>query len=104
MTVRSALAPLVAFGLGLASTSPDAADVVKGRQVYARHCASCHGPAGVPVMPGAPNLTRPEALMRADGAMAKLIRDGRMTMPGYRGILQESEIYDVIAFMRTLLR
>lgn len=94
----------LACALAIASTAASAADVARGRQIYARHCAGCHGAAGVPVVPGAPNLSRPEALMRPDGSLATVIRDGRMTMPGFRGLLQQNEIYDVIAFMRTLLR
>jgi mono/diheme cytochrome c family protein len=42
--------------------------------------------------------------MRPDAALATSIRNGKLTMPGFRGVLQENEIYDVIAFMRTLLR
>jgi mono/diheme cytochrome c family protein len=55
-------------------------------------------------MPGAPNLTRPEALMKPDGALAAIVRNGRLSMPGYRGVLQESEIQDVVVYLRTLLR
>lgn len=89
--------------LGMATTG-QCADARKGGQIYAKHCAQCHGNTGVPVMPGAPNLTRPEALMKPDGAIAAVVRNGRLTMPGYRGILQESEIQDVVVYMRTLLR
>jgi cytochrome c6 len=81
-----------------------AADTGKGGQLYAKHCASCHGSSGVPVMPGIPNFTQPQAMMRSDAALATVIRNGRMTMPGYRGLLKDSEVYDVIAYMRTLLR
>lgn len=105
MRVRDAallLTPLIALAL-LASPCA-AADVAKGGQLYSRHCAGCHGASGVPVMPGAPNLTRPEAMMRSDGSVAAVIRTGRMSMPGFRGILRDSEVYDVIAFMRTLIR
>ena len=55
-------------------------------------------------MPGTPNFTQPQSMMRSDAAFAAVIRNGRMTMPGYRGLLKESEIYDVIAYLRTLLR
>ena len=105
MRVRDAalpLSPLIA--LALIASPCAAADVAKGGQLYSRHCAACHGANGVPVMPGAPNLTRPEAMMRSDGSVAAVIRTGRMSMPGFRGILKDSEVYDVIAFMRTLIR
>lgn len=104
MTLRTGLASITALSFILLASAAQAADVTRGRQVYARHCAGCHGAAGVPVVPGAPNLSRPETLMRPDAALATSIRNGKLTMPGFRGVLQENEIYDVIAFMRTLLR
>jgi cytochrome c6 len=55
-------------------------------------------------MPGTPNFTQPQTMMRSDAAFANVIRNGRMTMPGYRGLLKDSEVYDVIAYLRTLLR
>lgn len=98
------LAGAVALLFALAWSPADAADTVKGGQLYAKHCAGCHGSNGVPVMPGTPNFTQPQTMMRSDAAFANVIRNGRMTMPGYRGLLKENEIYDVIAYMRTLLR
>lgn len=55
-------------------------------------------------MPSTPNFTQPQTMMRPDPYFANVIRNGRMTMPGYRGVLKDGEIYDVIAYMRTLLR
>lgn len=90
--------------LALSSSAAGAADTAKGGQLYAKHCAGCHGSNGVPVMPGTPNFTQPQTMMRSDAAFANVIRNGRMTMPGYRGLLKDSEVYDVIAYLRTLLR
>lgn len=90
--------------LALCCSPGHAADTNRGAGLYAKHCASCHGANGVPVMPGIPNFTQPQAMMRSDAAIATVIRNGRMTMPGYRGLLKDSEVYDLIAYMRTLLR
>jgi cytochrome c6 len=96
---------LVMVGLlALMAPASEAADVNKGAQLYARHCASCHGKSGVPEMAGLPNFTQPATMMRSDAAIATVIRNGKMSMPGYRGLLKESEVYDVIAYLRTLLR
>lgn len=84
-------------------TSPaQAADVTKGAQLYAMHCTSCHGRNGVSVMPGAPNFSRNEGLMQPDFVLMTSIRIGKNAMPGYVGILKDTEILDVIAYMRTL--
>ena len=90
--------------LALAAPASEGADVNKGSQLYERHCASCHGRSGVPEMAGLPNFTQPMTMVRSDAAIATVIRNGRLSMPGFRGLLKDSEIYDVIAYMRTLLR
>ncbi len=90
--------------LAMASSPAVAADTAKGGQLYSKHCAACHGSNGVPAMPSTPNFTQPQTMMRPDPYFANVIRNGRMTMPGYRGVLKDGEIYDVIAYMRTLLR
>jgi len=99
---------MCAFGLfGLAVTSVDlvhAADIIKGAQIYAMHCVSCHGPAGNSVMPGVPNLARAERMLQSDLALLATLRAGKNTMPGYAGILTDQQILDVIAYSRTLRR
>lgn len=79
-----------------------AADVIKGAQIYARHCVACHGPSGISVMPGAPHLARGEGLMQSDLALLASFKSGKNAMPAYIGILNDREILDVIAFSRTL--
>lgn len=79
-----------------------AADVFKGGQTYAMYCASCHGPAGLAVMPGAPNFARGDRLMQPDTALLVSIRGGRNAMPAFAGVLRDQEILNVIAFLRTL--
>lgn len=88
-----------------ASAAPAlAADIMKGAQVYAMHCASCHGPAGVSVMPNAPHLARGERMMQSDLAVMAAIKAGKNAMPAYVGILNDQQILDVIAYSRTLKR
>lgn len=79
-----------------------AADVIKGAQIYAKHCASCHGPGGISVMPGAPHLARGERMMQPDMALLSSFKAGKNAMPAYLGILTDREILDVIAYSRTL--
>ena len=79
-----------------------AADVINGSRVYAKHCAACHGPKGVSVMPGAPHLARGERLMQPDMALLASLKAGKGAMPAYLGILSDREILDVVAYSRTL--
>lgn len=86
----------------IAAVPAHAADVINGAQIYARHCAACHGPNGVSVMPGAPHLARAERLMQPDLALQATLKSGKNAMPAYIGILNDREILDVIAYSRTL--
>lgn len=92
----------LASGLFFAAATSNAADTVKGGQLYADHCASCHGVSGVPIMPDAPNFSRSERLLRPDVFVVAAIRDGKNAMPGFQGILTDSQILDVVVFLRTL--
>ena len=87
-----------------AAPSAQAADINKGRQIFNQHCAGCHGPRGISVMPNAPHLADGTVLLRPDGEILASIRGGKSAMPAYAGILKDAEILDVIAYMRTLRR
>ena len=79
-----------------------AASTLKGKGVYDANCASCHGESGSSVMLDAPNFDQGESLYQSDLNLLDAIRNGKNAMPAYRGILSDSEILDVIAYLRTL--
>ena len=93
---------LFAFLLALGANVAYAADTNKGSGFFTMHCASCHGATGDSVMPGAPNFSQGEGLMQADAQLLTVIKSGKNAMPGYRGILSDEDILDVIAYLRTL--
>jgi len=82
----------------------DAADYFNGGQVYEMHCQSCHGVDGRSMVPGTPDFTTGDTLFRPDSDLFRQIREGKGVMPAYRGILQDDEIRDVIAYLRSLQR
>ncbi len=89
----------------IAAASPaGAADLARGSQTYALHCAPCHGPAGQGGIPGAPKFNRGERLMQSDFALLESVRRGKNIMPAFAGVLRDREILDVIAYLRTLRR
>lgn len=88
--------------LALGSGASYAADVIKGGELYAAHCAACHGASGISVMPSAPNFARNEGLLRPDMFILTAIKNGKNAMPAYQGILSDRDILDVIAHLRTL--
>ena len=98
--------PLLQFScavmLAFASGTVTAADIIKGRQLYNMHCANCHGANGISFMPGAPSFARQERMLQPDGNLALAIRNGKNAMPAFAGVLTESQIFDVVGYMRTL--
>lgn len=80
------------------------ADVFAGQQLYQSHCANCHGFDGVPLVPGSPDFSRGEGLLKPDNMIFEIIKEGTSQMPRYEGILRDREILNLIDFLRTLPR
>lgn len=78
-----------------------AADVFNGKKIYLNYCESCHGPNGQGQMAEVPNFTRGQTLMRSDLVIFESVRSGKNAMPAFWGVLEEQEILDVIAYIRT---
>jgi cytochrome c6 len=100
----SALLIAALSGLGAYSTSTFAANVADGQRIYQQYCVGCHGIGGQSVIPNAPNFSRSERLMQPDTMLMMSIKTGKMAMPSFNGILQDQQILDVIAYLRTLQR
>lgn len=78
-----------------------AGDPMKGRGIYAERCAGCHGANGKPQIAEVPNFTMGQGLMKSDREIVEYIKKGGGVMPGYEGVLSETEMLDVIAHLRT---
>jgi len=81
-----------------------AGDPVNGGKIYNQQCKKCHGANGKSVLPGVADFSRGEGLLKADSELLKKIRNGGGMMPAYRGTLKDSEILDVITYLRKLRR
>jgi len=97
---------LLAAALGLVdcATVAEAADVFNGKDVYELHCQGCHGSDGRSMEPGTPDFTRGESLFVPDSDLVQRLRDGVGMMPAYRGMLEDADLRDVVAYIRTLQR
>jgi mono/diheme cytochrome c family protein len=69
-----------------------------GRDVYAEHCAQCHGERLV-ATGAAPDLK----LLRADQRRRfdEIVRDGKGQMPAWAGMITDEEIEQVWAYIRS---
>ena len=101
----------------------NAAQVRRGRAVYAAACAGCHGAAGEGqpgwerpgldgLLPAPPHDVTGHTWQHSDAQLRAWILEGpagggapasyRSAMPAYAGRLTDTEVDDVIAWMRSL--
>ena len=90
---------------------PRSADsIARGRQLFAKDCAVCHGAEGRGNGVAAVALPqRPDDLSRIapppifpDGVVAYRILNGVKMMPAFKSTLSENEIWDLLNFIRSL--
>lgn len=75
----------------------------EGAEVFAEHCAMCHGAdASGGGEGGPPSLVGAHACSLSDEELFATISNGRGRMPRWAGQLGEQERRDVIAYLRTL--
>ena len=84
--------------------------ISNGKALFAKHCQSCHGKAGLGDGTKASELkTEPGDFSKAafqgqsDGAIFYKVSEGRDDMPSFKKKMTEaSDIWDVVNFVRTL--
>lgn len=87
----------------------EATSLEKGKAVYVKECASCHGDTGkgdgsaVKDLEKKPNdLTLAKTLEQSDGALFWKITEGNKPMASYEKTLSEEDRWNVINYLRTL--
>lgn len=87
----------------------DAASLERGKALYTKECASCHGDKGKGDGPGVKDLekkpediTLPKAQDQSDGALFWKLTEGRKPMPSYAQTMTEDDRWHVINYLRTL--
>ena len=83
--------------------------VTRGKTLFARDCASCHGPDGkaqVDVVADATDLTSPKLYKSgwSEGEIYRSIRDGAgETMPSFKAqISDDQDLWHLVNFIRSL--
>ena len=90
---------------GKKSPKVDAAD---GKGIWGTNCKSCHGVKGLGDGPKAEKIdissgdfSSKEFQSKSDGALFFYTKIGRKPMPSYKEKLSDTEIWQVVAYMRT---
>lgn len=81
-----------------------AGDYFNGQEIYEKHCASCHGSDGRGLSADTPDFTRGDSLFSSDLELFDVIANDSDTMHGFKHILSNEEILDVISYLRGLER
>lgn len=91
-----------------------AVNVAKGKQLYDKNCALCHGQEGLGNGEAGKGLNPPPAdiaatinrRMATDGYVYWTVAEGGVpvgsAMPPFKGVLKEEEIWKTILYLRTL--
>lgn len=131
LSLIAGLAALVALGVTVTLTekrppqegvSANLAQLAKGKSIYAKHCANCHGanlegqpnwqePLADGKLPAPPHDASGHTWHHPDKTIAGLIKCGlapyagddyKSNMPAFRGILNDAEIAAVVAYLRNV--
>lgn len=95
--------------LALAQDFPP--DPLRGRRIFDRHCAVCHGASGWGDGPQAvrlntlpANFHNPLSFLKSDEDLLRTIEHGVVYSPmhSWRGRLSDAEMQDVLAYIRQL--
>jgi mono/diheme cytochrome c family protein len=78
-----------------------------GGAVFKAKCAPCHGPDGkgdnsMGKMLKVRDLSSPDVQKQTNAELTAIIEDGKGKMPGYKGKLSDSDIRDLVSFIRSL--
>jgi cytochrome c6 len=101
LTIRISLALLLVSGVIALSSAPAAAQ--DAAATYKAKCAMCHGPDGKGGKMGTKDFASPEIQKETDAQLTETIEKGKPPkMPAYAGKLKDSEIKDLVAYVRGL--
>jgi cytochrome c6 len=92
---------LLSLGTSLA-TAQDAA------ATYKTKCSTCHGADGkgsaMGQKLGTHDFASPDVQKETDAQLTEIVSGGKGKMPSYKGKLKDSEITDLVAYVRTLAK
>jgi len=109
----------IAAGIALPLWAQGKGDAKAGKELHVKHCQRCHGEQGKgdgPAMKAVKTVkltdwtNREEMAKYSDQDLYKITAEGGAAlgksklMPAYKGKLKEKEIWDLVAFIRSLAK
>ncbi|MGE5423872.1 MAG: c-type cytochrome [Syntrophothermus sp.] len=87
----------------------ESASIENGKELFAKHCTSCHGKSGQGNGPRANTLKStirsfkdPGFQAQTDGAIFYQTSEGKGEMPAYKKKLAENDIWNIVNYIRSL--
>jgi len=101
---RGAMLVMLVAGLAFWTTSASAQDAAA---TFKAKCAMCHGADGKGTTPagqkmGVHDFASPEVQQMSDADLTQTIEKGKNKMPAYAGKLKDSDIKELVAYVRGL--
>ncbi len=97
------------LGVEELTVSAKSGDPVSGREIYVNTCIRCHGidgkgAMGIKLVPPPADLASSDVQNRLDGTLFRRIHEGKpnTAMGAWKHSLSDEEIWDVLAYVRTL--
>ena len=106
LSFRVVLVTLLACGLIALCAAPAVAK--DAAATYKSKCAMCHGPDGkgsaTGQKMGTHDFASPEVKAETDAQLTDIITKGKAKMPAYGGKLKDTEVKDLVAYIRSLAK
>ena len=71
---------------------------------YKSKCAVCHGPEGKGGKMGTRDFASPGVKAQSDAQLTEIITKGKGKMPPYGGKLKDTEVQDLVTYIRSLAK
>jgi mono/diheme cytochrome c family protein len=80
-----------------------------GREIFLANCVGCHGKNADGDTPAGrnwhvPDLRSPQVQSLADPVLRQILREGKGKMPAWGGLLSQTDMDHVLAYVRSLKR
>src|SRR5262252_730710 len=102
ISFRMGLLALLTCGLFAAGASQAVAQ--DAAATYKAKCAMCHGADGKGGKMGTKDFASPEVKSMTDAQLTEAITKGKGKMPAYEGKLKDTEIKDLVTYIRSLAK
>jgi mono/diheme cytochrome c family protein len=95
---------VIALTLAVIAIGSSSAAAQDAAATYKAKCAMCHGPDGKGGKMGTRDFASPEVKAESDAQLTEIISKGKGKMPSYEGKLKDTEIKDLVAYIRSLAK